>query len=310
MTQRAGHHRMPVSLVVVVVVVWLGVVARTSECAVNRAPRFTPPLHANYFFAEYNATRPGDVLLWLNASDPDGDELTFGVEGGDFYKRLVEIRQLERQRAVVVARQPFDRELQDKYDNVVFFVQDKPGNKVHQSVRFVVTDIDDNEPRFVGAPYHIRVAENQPVHSTLLDTIEAYDADGPLHNKFTFAIAANDDDISSSMFAIERTRVLESGRLRASLVLKRPLDYEQASVHTLRIRAVSTRHAAAGGGGGGGGGQAAASTASVPVEALVYVHVVDVDDMRPQFAQAHYFAKIDEEMPPVCFFSDPSEVKF
>ena len=70
-------------------------------------------------------------------------------------------------------------------------------------MRFVVTDIDDNEPRIVGAPYHILVAENQPVHSSLLDAIEACDADGPQHNKFAFAIA-NNDDISSSMFAIER----------------------------------------------------------------------------------------------------------
>ena len=34
--------------------------------AQNQAPRFDPPLHSNYFFPEFNATKPGNYNLKKN----------------------------------------------------------------------------------------------------------------------------------------------------------------------------------------------------------------------------------------------------
>lgn len=64
-------------------------------------------------------------------------------------------------------------------------MKDKPGNKVYQSVRFVILDIDDNPPVFRNTPYKISIFENHPVDSVVFDAIEAFDADGPLYNKFS-----------------------------------------------------------------------------------------------------------------------------
>ena len=122
--------------------------------AQNQAPIFSPRLSSNYFFSEFDSTKPGSTLLWLNATDNDDDDLRFGVEG-DFYNKLLEVVKVDGKHAKVVAKEPFDREVQEKFDDIFFYVQDAPGNKVYQSVRFVILDIDDNQPVFENTPYKI-----------------------------------------------------------------------------------------------------------------------------------------------------------
>jgi hypothetical protein len=85
-------------------------IIKTLNGAQNEAPRFYPPLQTNYFFPEYNQTRPGQILLWLNATDADDDDLRFGVEG-DFYRKLLDIRKIDHKHAVVTSKQIFDREV-------------------------------------------------------------------------------------------------------------------------------------------------------------------------------------------------------
>jgi hypothetical protein len=33
-----------------------------TSCSQNQAPRFNPPLQSNYFFPEFNSTRPGKLM--------------------------------------------------------------------------------------------------------------------------------------------------------------------------------------------------------------------------------------------------------
>lgn len=86
------------------------VLGQTSASVQNQAPAFEPRLQSNYFFPEFNATKPGDILLWLNATDVDDDDLEFGVES-EFYRKLLTIRKVEAKRATVTANQVFDREV-------------------------------------------------------------------------------------------------------------------------------------------------------------------------------------------------------
>ncbi len=52
-------------------------------------------------------------MLWLNATDHDQDDLQFGVEG-DFYKKLITVKKVDRNKAVVIAKQMFDREVRNQ----------------------------------------------------------------------------------------------------------------------------------------------------------------------------------------------------
>lgn len=65
------------------------------------------------------------------------------------------VRQIDGKHAQVIANMPFDRETQEKYEDIFFYVQDALGNKVYQSVRFVILDIDDNPPVFENIQYKI-----------------------------------------------------------------------------------------------------------------------------------------------------------
>jgi len=248
----------------------------------NQAPRFDPPLQSNYFFHEFNKTKPGDTLLWLNATDYDDDDLKFGIET-DFYKKLISIKKVDGKHAIVVANQMFDREVQEKYDNIVFYVQDKPGNRVHQSVRFVILDVDDNPPVFKSTPYRISVRENQPVNTVIFNGIEAHDIDGPIYNRFKFALSDNEQKSSaeaSSLFRLDRTNLVSSGTYNTSVILIGPLDYETAKSHVVTIMAISE------------------NSLHKSFSELV-VNVIDEPDRLPEFSQSPYYVKIEEEMPVV-----------
>ncbi len=251
--------------------------------AQNQAPRFDPPLQSNYFFHEYNKTKPGDTLLWLNASDYDDNDLKFGIET-DFYKKLISIKKVDGKHAIVVANQMFDREVQEKYDNIVFYVQDKPGNRVHQSVRFVILDVDDNPPVFKSTPYRVSVRENQPMNTVIFNGIEAHDIDGPIYNRFKFFLneSQQKDSTEPSLFRLDRTNLLSSGTYNTSVILTGQLDYETAKSHVVTIMAISEN-----------------SIHKSYSELLV--NVIDEPDRLPEFSQSPYYVKIEEEMPVVSF---------
>ena len=88
--------------------------AKNTISAQNQAPRFDPPLQTNYFFAEYNTTKPGDLLFWLNATDIDDTDLEFGIDG-TYSNKLLSIKKINGKSAIVVAKEKFDREVKKKF---------------------------------------------------------------------------------------------------------------------------------------------------------------------------------------------------
>ncbi len=154
-------------------------------------------------------------------------------------------------------------------------MQDKPGNKVYQSVRFIIVDIDDNPPIFKNTPYIISISENQELDTVLFDSIEAYDLDGPLHNKFKFELSTFSSN--SELFSLGKTESLGAGRFRTSLILKQKLDYEKAKSHVLTVNAIGE------------------NSNFKPTSTEILVNVIDYPDKPPQFSQSPYYVNIDEE---------------
>lgn len=183
---------------------------------------------------------------------------------------------MERNKAVVIAKQIFDREVQEKYENIVFYVQDKPGNKVYQSVRFVILDIDDNPPLFKNTPYKVNIIENQPINTIIFESVEAFDSDGPLYNKFSFNIVKKSSDLSD-LFSIGRPNYISSGHFNTSIILNSKLDYEKSKTHVITLSAIGEN--------------------SIHVSyAELVLNVVDYPDRQPEFSQSPYYVKIEEEM--------------
>ncbi len=213
-------------------------------------------------------------MFWLNATDNDDVDLQFGVEG-DFYNKLIRVNKVDGKRAQVVSNQVFDRESQEKYEDIFFYVKDKPGNKVYQSVRFVILDIDDNPPVFENSPYKIEISENTPIGSVVFDAVEAYDLDGPLYNKFVFNI---ENKSGESLFEMGKTVLVSNGRHVGAVVLSSRLDYEKEKTHVVKVLAIG-------------------ENSPFETSAELIVNVLDYPDRPPVFSQSPYYVKIEEEMP-------------
>ncbi len=164
--------------------------------------------------------------------------------------------------------------MQEKYENIVFYVRDPPGNQILQTVRFVITDIDDNAPIFINQPYKIELAENQTLKTVVYDSILAHDLDGPLYNEIYFSL----DGEHSDMFSIE-TQITPFGYYKGVLRLERELDYETEKFYLIKVVA--------------SGSLQLSSTAELSI------NVLDSPDMPPVFSQSPYYVKIAEEMPVV-----------
>ncbi len=150
-------------------------------------------------------------------------------------------------------------------------MRDPPGNQILQTVRFVITDIDDNAPIFINQPYKVSVTENQGVNTIIFDSVLAFDLDGPLYNQMYFSLVGN----STNKFSI-RTQITPSGYYQGLVRLESALDYETDKFHLLRISGAGGMHSTI---------------------AELTVDVVDSPDMRPVFSRSPYYVKIAEEMP-------------
>lgn len=69
---------------------------------------YTTTVNNNNIIINFNFK--GDILLWLNATDFDDDDLEFGVES-EFYRKLLTIKKVDNKHATVIANQIFDREV-------------------------------------------------------------------------------------------------------------------------------------------------------------------------------------------------------
>ncbi len=173
--------------------------------------------------------------------------------------------------------------MQEKYEHIVFYVRDPPGNQILQTVRFVITDIDDNAPIFLHQPYKVYVPENQSLNSIIFDGILVNDLDGPLYNQIVFSLIGND----AQKFSI-KTQITPSGYYQGLVRLESSLDYEAEKFYLIKIMA---------------------SGGVYSTVAELTVNVIDSPDMRPEFSRSPYYVKISEEMPIVSFlkvFSRPN----
>lgn len=140
------------------------------------------------------------------------------------------------------------------------------------SVTVYVEDVNDHAPYFLDAPYHVTVDELTQVGFTVFRSIHAIDRDKPNtpNSDVHYAIVGGNK---------EGTFALESSH-RASLVLRKPLDYDSgAKEYKLKIMA---------------------SDRGVPPRnstALVHVKVSDNDDLNPRFSRDVYRTQIPEFYP-------------
>ena len=163
---------------------------------------------------------------------------------------------------------PLDRERKARYDlNVTVLDLGQPQRSAWQVLPIIVTDVNDNPPRFERPVISVSIAETSVV-GTSVAQLKATDADDGDNARITYHLVSDASD-----FRLDAT----SGLLRVAA----PLDRERTEFYELSVVARDS--------GTSGGGLSS--------RALVRVRILDVNDVAPQFSRSYQLVKIREDIP-------------
>ncbi|XP_031561240.1 protein dachsous-like [Actinia tenebrosa] len=196
----------------------------------------------------------------LNASDPDGDRLTYKLKMLDSQDNVFAIDTTGR----ITLGKKLDREVKPVYSVLVTVSDDgTPVLATQTVVSVIVTDYNDNYPTFPYKRYTASVYENAARDSTVMQVV-AIDADIGDNSKLTYSLQGG----NTSFFTIDSN----TGIIKTS----QTFDRETKSSYQLTIRVVD-----------GGNPQHHGQTS-------VTVNILDVNDNKPNFIKNAYSFSVSE----------------
>ncbi|XP_077328531.1 cadherin-related family member 2 isoform X2 [Lithobates pipiens] len=217
----------------------------------------------------------GSHVLTINATDADGDTLTYGIEGPDSYYFTCNSSTGEVTLAISV-----DYEVKTSLI-IILTVYDGNTATVTRTIVVIVTDCNDNAPIFEGTPYFTKVNENTAPGTVIFSvTAKDYDDDGKAPVSFEI-IQITPNIPGPYLFSIKRKA--DSSPTIGDIVLNDTLDYNKLSTfYQLSVLAKDR------------GGALNGSLIQQNSTAYVSVNVEDVPDLDPEFIGAPYVASVYE----------------
>ncbi|KAL7291205.1 hypothetical protein TKK_0015045 [Trichogramma kaykai] len=220
----------------------------------------------------------GSVLAKLVARDRDlgyNGKLVFGISAGD-RDSVFEIDP-DSGELRVIGR--LDRERESEYFlNITVYDLGKPQKSASRMLPVTVLDVNDNPPKFEKALASFRIPENV-TNGTVIFRANATDPDLGDNAKIAYTLVTDTAD-----FYIDRSTGV--------LSVNGKLDRERQDSYELRIRATDRN-------GGDDSKSEDVDLENSPLysEALVHVHVDDINDNAPAFALNSYTVKVREDVP-------------
>ncbi|KAG9274789.1 cadherin-23 [Astyanax mexicanus] len=196
----------------------------------------------------------------LQAVDPDGEPLIFGVVGEEASRFFA----VQENTGVVWLRQPLDRETKSEMQ-VVFSVSDSQG-VVKDTVNIQIGDVNDNAPSFYNQPYTVNIPEDTPVGTSVF-MVNATDPDQGTGGSVLFSFQP-----PSQFFSIDGARGI--------VTVTRRLDYETTTAYQLTVNATDQDKLR-------------------PLSRLanLAITITDIQDMDPIFINLPYSTNVEEEAP-------------
>ncbi|XP_065170403.1 fat-like cadherin-related tumor suppressor homolog isoform X3 [Atheta coriaria] len=205
---------------------------------------------------------PGSLVLNVLANDIDEQEhsrLRYILTGdsSDHFS-------LDKDTGYLKTITHLDREKVSKY-LLTAHVQDRehPEWECSSQIELLVSDLNDNPPRFTLPNYSVSLAEDVEV-GTLVTKVHATDADIGINRKLKYAFI----DSYNNHFKISS----DSG----IITLAKPLDRELKALYNLTVQATD---------------QGTPQQASI---ASLIINVQDINDNPPEFASKYYYAVVPE----------------
>ncbi|KAM9527867.1 cadherin-22 isoform 3-T5 [Guaruba guarouba] len=195
-------------------------------------PRF---LEGPYIGSVAELSPIGTSVMQVMASD--ADDPTYGSSARVVYSVLEGEQHFtvdSKTGVIRTAVADLDRETQDRYE-VVIRATDMAGQlgglSGSTTVTIVVTDVNDNPPRFPQKMYQFSVVETAPV-GTAIGRVKAEDSDIGENTDMTYQVK---DEEGVEMFKV----TTDSNTQEAVITVQKPLDYESKKVHTVVLEALN-----------------------------------------------------------------------
>ncbi|NXG39374.1 CAD22 protein, partial [Dromaius novaehollandiae] len=195
-------------------------------------PRF---LGGPYIGSVAELSPVGTSVMQVMASD--ADDPTYGSSARVVYSVLEGEQHFtvdSKTGVIRTAVADLDRETQDRYE-VVIRATDMAGQlgglSGSTTVTIVVTDVNDNPPRFPQKLYQFSVVETAPV-GTAVGRVKAEDSDVGANTDMTYRVK---DEEGVEMFKV----TTDSDTQEAVITVQKPLDYESKKVHTVVVEALN-----------------------------------------------------------------------
>ncbi|XP_028459007.1 protocadherin-15 isoform X4 [Perca flavescens] len=224
----------------------------------NQSPPRFPLLTYNVEVSE--AMRIGAILLNLQATDRENDPITYRIVSGDFEK----VFNLSETIGLLLLGKPLDRENTDQYRLIVTASDGNPGGTSTTTVNIVVTDVNDNDPKFdLTILKNFTVREEEA--NLFVGQVRATDSDAGVNGQVRYRIVNHPD-----LFIISAN---------GSIYTRVPLDRELRSQYELVVEAsdgaVDPRRTAL----------------------TLLIQITDIDDNSPVFSQQTYTVNVPENSP-------------
>ncbi|XP_004389953.1 cadherin-related family member 1 [Trichechus manatus latirostris] len=215
-------------------------------------------------------TPVGSHVYTLNGTDPEGDPVSYHIS---FDPSTRNIFSVDPNCGNITLVEELDREREDEIEAIIGISDGL--NQVAEKVVILVTDANDEAPRFIQEPYVVLVPEDTPAGNSIFK-VHAVDRDTGSGGSVTYFLQKP----HSTKFAMER----HSGvlRLRAGTTL----DYEKVRAHFVTVVAKD------------GGGRLRGADVMFSASTTITVSVEDVQDMAPVFVGTPYYGYVYEDTLP------------
>lgn len=223
-----------------------------------------PPYCLRYRYREVlsEGSHPGSYVLTVLATDYDDEpnaKLRFYLTGENNEKFS-----LDKETGILKTVGQLDRETQAKY-LLTAHVQDrdKPTWECSSQLEILISDLNDNAPRFSMLSYTAMLPEDVEV-GTLVTKVHATDEDIGINRKIRYELLDSADD----HFVIAP----DSG----IVTLAKPLDRETKAMYNVSIQAMDQ------------------GTPQLQSVTYLILNVQDINDNPPEFTSKYYFARVPE----------------
>ncbi|XP_041123541.1 protocadherin-15-like isoform X1 [Polyodon spathula] len=222
----------------------------------------SPPRFPQFMYSleVSEAMRTGAILLNLQATDREGDHITYRIQNGD----PQHVFNLTHNAGLLVLGKTLDRESTDRYILIVTASDGRPDGTSTTTVNIVVTDVNDNDPVFDPfLPKNFTVQEEEM--NAFVGQVKASDPDAGVNGQVRYSLVN-----FNGVF-----RISSNGSIYTAVAL----DRETRSQYDLIVEASD------------GALDPRRSTITLSVR------VLDIDDNSPVFSQASYIVNLPENSP-------------